>query len=407
MANEPAENIGDHLSIPAPAADNLVVCQLFRGTEGGGIITAVNQWSPLMREAGWDMKFIVMSEQGKALEMLRNAGLEPIAVRFRRFDRFTKLPKRLRRTGARIVHVHNPSAQLAATLAARRAGAKVFRTVHADMFEEMKGSLPDWKIAFWKRIVGWMMQRADGVAVVSPHLIPLLPVPASFDRTSIRIMPNGYDATHIVNDQTPLPENVRKFLGDHEKTNGTENNNRSPMILSMGRLVSVKNFQLLLKAIKRLQQNIPDVKLVLAGSGPLESDLKDLAQELSIQSNVLFLPWVDRIAPLLKRADTVVISSLSECCPMLVLEAMSAARPVVSTNVGGVPHMIENERNGLLVPSGDCDHLADSIGRILTDQELANRLGQENHAELKRRFTPHTSAYALACVYNEIAAKWQ
>jgi len=404
MANEPDEKTSDHLSIPAPVTDNLVVCQLFRGTEGGGIITAVNQWAPLMRDAGWDMKFIVMSDKGKAVDMLRNAGLDPVAVRFGRFDRFTKLPKRLRCTGARIIHVHNPSAQLAATLAARRARAEVFRTVHADMFEEMKGSLPGWKIAFWKRMVAWLIKKADGVAVVSPHLIPLLPALASFDRTSIRVMPNGYDAASIDHDRTPLPDNVRSFLGDGEKANGTENDHRSPMILSMGRLVSVKNFQLLLKALKRQQQNIPDVKLVLAGSGPLESDLKVLAQQLSIQSSVLFLPWVDQIAPLLKRANVVVLSSLSECCPMLILEAMSAARPVVSTNVGGVPHMIENERNGLLVPSGDEGQLADAIGRILNDEELADKLGRQNHAELLRRFSPHASAHALACVYNEIAA---
>jgi len=341
-----------------------------------------------------------MAEGGTAVDMLRRGGHEVIAQSMPRIKRFTKLVKLLGPLNPGVIHVHNPSAQLSATMSARRLQAGLLRTVHADMFEEMRGTLPGWKIALWKRLMRWMIGRADAVGVVSPHLIPLVPTPRRFDKDRLMVMPNGYDPSFIENDDMALSDEVVQFLGDDE--DGKE---RSPVILSMGRLVCVKNFQLLLRAFKRLRGDVPTARLILAGSGPLGDSLTSLADEIGIGGQVLFLSWVDHIAPLLKRASVIAISSTSECCPMLVLEAMSVAKPVVATKVGGIPYMIENDRNGLLVPSNDEKALADALTRVLSNDDLARRLGDANRDVLEQRYSPSCAGRLLAETYNNIMSR--
>jgi len=387
--------------IAAPFSDAVIV-QLFLGTEGGGIVTAVNHWAPLLRDAGWDIRFLVLARSGKAVDMLRHAGFDPIAEDFGRFDRMAKLPKRLRSMNATIIHTHNPAAQLWAGRAAKRCGAVVFRTVHADMFEEMKGSLPGWKIALWRRLMSRMIKNAAGIGVVSPHLVSLLPLPKGYDPDRIKIMPNGYDASAITNDTSDLPSEVRAFLGDNE---GHTSNDLAPLVLSMGRLVPVKNFAMLLQAFAEVVCEKPESRLILAGSGPLEANLKQLRDELNLTDRILMLPWVDQIAPLVKRADVIAISSFSECCPMLVLEAMAASKPVVATEVGGIPYLIRKNETSLLVPSNDAGALAQALLRLMTDNETARAFGRMNHAELNRRLTPLAAANTMAEVYQSILAR--
>ena len=401
--NNNSGNHPDHhsnINIPPPQDPSRSIVQLFLGSEGGGIITAVNQWVPILEQAGWDIRFLVMANGGTAVDMLRARGHEVIAQSLPRTKRFTKLPKLLKTLDPAVIHVHNPSAQLAATIAAKRLHADVIRTVHADMFEEMRGTLPAWKIAVWKRIMRWMIGRAQSVNVVSPHLIPLLPLPKQFNKNKIAIIPNGYDPSGIEKDKNQLSEEVSSFLKNDEN-----DSTPTPMILSMGRLVPVKNFQLLLRAFKRMLKDTPTTKLILAGSGPLKNQLSDLAVELNIQDKVLFLPWVDQIAPLLKRASTIAISSTSECCPMLVLEAMSVSKPVVATRVGGIPYMIENNKNGLLTPSNNENELAQSLKKIILNHSLAQRLGDENHQVLQARYHPKVVAESLANAYNNAMVK--
>ncbi len=390
----------EDVSVPSPIDPNRTVVQLFLGSEGGGIITAVNQWVPVLEQAGWDLRFVVMAEGGTAVDMLRRGGHEVIAQSMPRIKRFTKLTKLLASLHPAVIHVHNPSAQLSATMSARRLQAGLLRTVHADMFEEMRGTLPGWKIALWKRLMRWMIGRADAVGVVSPHLIPLVPTPRRFDKDRLMVMPNGYDPSYIENDDLALSDEVVQFLGDDE--NAKE---KCPVILSMGRLVCVKNFQLLLRAFKRLRGDVPTARLILAGSGPLGDSLTSLADEIGIGGQVLFLSWVDHIAPLLKRASVIAISSTSECCPMLVLEAMSVAKPVVATKVGGIPYMIENDRNGLLVPSNDEKALADALTRVLSNDDLARRLGDANRDVLEQRYSPSCAGRLLAETYNNIMSR--
>ncbi len=389
-ADAPATTGAGRGVIPPPNRTGTVV-ELLLGSEGGGIVTAIRQWAPTLIQAGWDLRFVLLAED-KAAQMLRDAGFEPIVHALSKSQRYRRLPGILQQMNASIIHVHNPSAHLVGAHAARKINARLVRTVHADMFNEMKGTLPAWKIALWRLLMARELRRADAVCSVSPHLVPLLPGMSGRYADRVRIMPNGYDPNPLLADDTPLPPELQSWLGS------------APLILSMGRLVTVKNYPLLLEAFAAARRSVPETRLLLAGSGPLEEQLRSQAKRLNLGDSFRLLPWVDRIAPLLKRATLVAISSRSECCPMLVLEAMAVSRPVVSTRVGGVPWMID-ETIGRLVDPNRPEPLAEAFVEVLSNPQLADRLGAASHTRLWERYSHETAARDLAGVFNEVAGR--
>jgi glycosyltransferase involved in cell wall biosynthesis len=362
------------------------VVQLLLGTEGGGIITAIEQWAPLLIEAGWPMHFVLLAES-KAAEMLRAVGLKTDVITLSRIGRYTRLAAELKASNPAIIHCHNPSSHLMARGAARQLGAKLVRTVHADMFHEMRGTQPAWKIWLWKQAMQRILPRTDLLTVVRPHLVPLLPGIRG-DEPTLKVMPNGFDPASIDADQAPLPAELTAWLGE------------APMVLAMGRLVAVKNFTMLLRAWQQVVAKQPDAKLILAGSGPQEAKLKELARELQLEPNVRFVGWISAVGPYLRRASVIAISSRSECCPMLVFEAMAARKPVVATRVGGLPYLVTDGREGLLVADDDAVAFGAAVSRLLSGESETQQLGENGHATLERRFGHRVVAAQLAQSYN-------
>lgn len=385
----PAPASASAVRIPQPVRPDAVVLHLLRGTEGGGIVTAIRNVAPAMIDAGWDLRFLVLSP-GKAVDMLEHAGLKTDVRQLSRSQRLRGIAPLLASYRPAIVHSHNPASHVLAQRAKGQIGAKVFRLVQADMFEEMKGTQPGWKIYMWKVLMTRALRQADALACVSPHLLPILPGADRLDRKQVLIIPNGFDPTQIENDRHEIDAELAAWLGDR------------PMVLSMGRLVTVKNYPMLLRAFNITRQSVPEARLVLAGSGPLEADLKRLMSELRLESHVRMLPWVDHTAPLLKRADVLAISSFSEACPLVALEAMTVRTPVVGTAVGGIPFMIDDNQTGLLAPSNDHEAMGRALARVLGDAATRKRLGEAGRAALEARFHSNVIAHNMAMVYNRL-----
>jgi glycosyltransferase involved in cell wall biosynthesis len=123
---------------------------------------------------------------------------------------------------------------------------------------------------------------------------------------------------------------------------------------------------------------VPDVTLVIAGDGPDRAALERQARELGLETRVRFLGSVSReqVLRLFRAADASVLSSAWENFPHTVVEALAAGCPVIATAVGGVPEVIREGENGLLVPANDVPALAAAIRRLFDDEELRRRLAQ-------------------------------
>ncbi|MEA2574476.1 MAG: hypothetical protein QOH93_1774 [Chloroflexia bacterium] len=162
------------------------------------------------------------------------------------------------------------------------------------------------------------------------------------------------------------------------------------VIGTVGRLSPEKGGQDdLLWAANELRKSHPRVRLLIIGDGPLRPELERYAGELGMLDDgaALFTGTRDDIARLLSAMDVFVLPSHKEALPVAVLEAMSMCLPVVATNIGGVPEVVQDGSTGLLVEPGDRPALKQVLVRLVTDRELAHRLGAAAQASVHAHFT--------------------
>ena len=147
-----------------------------------------------------------------------------------------------------------------------------------------------------------------------------------------------------------------------------------PTLGFAGRLMAAKALDVALHALQR----VPGVSLVVVGDGPDRAALERQSAELGLGGRVQFLGARSRedVLRVLHAADAALLSSRWENFPHLVVEALAVGTPVIATAVGGVPEVVRDGENGLLVPAGDPDALAGAIRRLLEDDELRGRLAR-------------------------------
>ena len=150
-------------------------------------------------------------------------------------------------------------------------------------------------------------------------------------------------------------------------------------IIFVGRLVSQKGVDLLVKAFAKLTEKVPEARLILVGDGPEKSHLQCLAEKLGVIGKIIFSGFVhhSKIRDFLHEASVFVLPSRSEGLPNALLQAMAAGLPCVATSVGGVPDIIKDGVNGILVPPEREDLLAEALEKVLLDKNMARRLGEE------------------------------
>ncbi len=151
-----------------------------------------------------------------------------------------------------------------------------------------------------------------------------------------------------------------------------------PRLIYLGRLYPEKGVDLVLTAFGTLVERFPDARLVIAGDGPLRTELEQLAFDLRVANSVDFVGWVtpEKVPALLNSATVVVMPSRSEGLPQVALEAGLMARPVVATRVGGLPEVVVHEQTGLLVEPEDAKALAEAIALLLDHPAMAAQMGQ-------------------------------
>jgi glycosyltransferase involved in cell wall biosynthesis len=159
-----------------------------------------------------------------------------------------------------------------------------------------------------------------------------------------------------------------------------------PLAVAVGRLIEQKDHEPLLRAFALVHRNQPHARLAILGSGPLETRTRSLAAELGL-AEVLTMPGRTDVRDWLERADVFVHSSRWEGFGIVLLEAMLAGLPVVSTRVSAVPEIVVDGETGALVGPGDVQGLAASLTSLLADPALAQRLGAAGRARALTEFS--------------------
>jgi len=170
-------------------------------------------------------------------------------------------------------------------------------------------------------------------------------------------------------------------------------------VLFVGRLDPVKGGPLLLEAFAAVHRDHPEARLDIVGDGSERPRLE--AQARALGAAVTFHGYLpqEAVADRLAAADMLVLPSFAEGVPVVLMEAMASRIPVIASRVAGVPELVEDGVSGYLVPPGDTATLTDRLGRLLSDPELCDRMGQAGRAKVAADFDIRAEAERLARLF--------
>jgi len=175
---------------------------------------------------------------------------------------------------------------------------------------------------------------------------------------------------------------------------------QEPALLFVGDLIRAKGLHDLLRAFGRVAPRFPRLKLICAGGQP-PADMIQLVAQLGLQQRVVCPGWLgpERLHAEFSRATVFALPSYAEGMPMALLEAMSWGLPVIATPVGGVPQVLEDGMNGLLVAPGDIDALAAALARLVAEPALRDSLGAAARRTIETRFSLDAALERLGEIY--------
>jgi glycosyltransferase involved in cell wall biosynthesis len=177
----------------------------------------------------------------------------------------------------------------------------------------------------------------------------------------------------------------------------------APVVGNVANFKAAKDHPTLLRAAARVREAIPEVRFLLIGQGPLEPESRRLAADLGLDGTVVFTGFRTDAQRLLAGLDVFALSSTYEGLPIALIEAMALGRPAVATRVGGVPEVLADGVQGLLVPPRDPDALADGLLKLLGDPELRARMGAAGR-ERAAHFDIRKAVRRMEQVYTELLA---
>ena len=292
-----------------------------------------------------------------------------------------KLARYLRTEQIQIVNTHSGIDSWQGALAAKLAKVPVLvRTRHLNL--PLKRS--------WHNFVHYM---ADQIISCGDSMKQFLIESCHFPAAQITSIPTGVDFTTF---KPKLDRSaVRKALGIPED---------AFVVVMVGIIRGVKRHTIALEAFQQILQGLPNARLVLAGEGPMRPDMERLAHALGITEQVLFLGHREDIPDLMAASDVLLLTSRSEGVPQAVTQALGLGIPVVATQVGGVPELVQHETTGLLVPAEDSPAAAAALMRIAQNHAWAQQLGAQGRRHILAKFSLDAMLTQTENLFNRLLA---
>ena len=215
----------------------------------------------------------------------------------------------------------------------------------------------------------WCYRLADAVVLNSRSIADQLIRRGQLSSKKAVIIPNGIELDRL-------------SLEEHEVAHPTDS--AGPRLGVVASLCADKDHETLIRAVARLRPRWPRLELVLVGDGELRKQLEALAASLNLQKRVKFVGWQADVRPWIRTFDIAVLPSRREGMPNALLEYLAMGRPVVATAVGGIPEVVEDGREALLVPPADPARLAAAIDRLLADDGRRADMGEAARRRAER-----------------------
>jgi glycosyltransferase involved in cell wall biosynthesis len=204
----------------------------------------------------------------------------------------------------------------------------------------------------------------------------------------------------------PIPVVAYPFVPSRALSIGLHRCDSTTIVIGAARrLARLKGLGDLLDAVALLHSEFPNIRLEIAGTGPLRADLEQRTERLGIREQVRFLGWREDMANVLAGWDIAVVPSRDEGFGIAALEAMWAGLPVVATAVGGLPEVVLDRVTGLLVPAGEPTALAEALRELLRSPELRAGFGEAGRQHVENTFSLEKTAAIIDRVYCQVLGR--
>lgn len=310
---------------------------------------------------------------------------------FRDFLAFFEIYKLIKREKPDIVHTNSSKAEILGNLAARLARVpKIIFTAHGFVFNESIHRFKK-KIFIWfERLAG---KWADKIIAVS-----------EFDRQSA-ILEKVVSPEKIVTIHHGLDlEFFRNFKTDTAaKREELGLPADAPVVGAVANFYRTKGLEYFIGAAAVISQKLPESRFIIVGEGKLRSALERQIQKFGLEEKIILTGFREDALEILATMDIFVQPSLKEGLPFSLLEAGALGRPVVATTVGGVPEIIKNNENGILISPADSQSLFQSILTLLQNKKMAETFGQKIKEKVFKDFDLSKTIQQTAELYRPLA----
>jgi glycosyltransferase involved in cell wall biosynthesis len=291
-----------------------------------------------------------------------------------------------RRERVRVWHGHDYKSNALGLLLRRFWPMRLVTTVHGWVKYTRRTPL-------YYRIDRFCLPRYERVLCVSPDLEREC-LAAGVPAERCLLIENGIDLEEF---------SRRRTVEEAKRDHGTDVGRL--LVGAVGRLSPEKGFDVLIRAADRLLAGGVDLDLVIVGDGDERPRLQELIERLGRADRIRLLGYRANLRELYEMMDCLALSSLREGLPNVLLEAMALEVPVVATGIAGVPRLITDEANGLLVGPGSADDLAAALGRVLADRGLRDRIGRAGRATVELRYSFAARMDRIRALYDELLGR--
>ena len=346
----------------------------------GGAERHVVDLALAMRRVGYEVE-VACSAAGELSAALEREGLPLRPLLGRRVKRRVdagyalELRRLVRRGRFDLVHAHIYASAAASALATLGTGVPLVVTEHTE------GAWQGWQARLVSRLV---YRRARRVISVSGPIRDRLLRRDGVPPEKISVIPNAV---------IPNPGRLQRSSAPPDVSD------ERPLVGTVARLQPEKGITTLLKAASSVCAEVPDARFLVVGDGPLRGELLALARSLGLSDRVRFLGHRSDAREIVGALDVLVVPSLTEGAPLIVLEAMASGVPVVASAVGGIPDQVRHAKEGLLVEPGDPGALGEALVDLLRDPARARRLGEAGLRRTEREFGHETMVRRVQAVY--------
>lgn len=286
-----------------------------------------------------------------------------------------------------IMHVHYAIPFAAAAINARQIASeldlKVVTTLHGTDIT-LVGSSPS-----FTPVTQWSIEQSDAVTAVSRYLR---------DET-YRQIPVKKEIEVVYNFIDPDRHDVRAARCLPEKTS-----ERQVTLMHISNFRPLKRTDDVVRIFARVRETL-DARLVLVGDGPEYGRTRELVEKLGLTEHVRYVGVVDGVAPLLAAADVLLLPSETESFGLVALEAMASGVPVVATDVGGLPEVVEHGVTGFLAPVGDVDAMAEYCKKLLTDCRVGRKFGEAARRRAEEKFDSRSVIPLYERIYERLLTR--